>query len=135
MGKLSEFRSSYYTFTEKARDTSRSLALAGIGVIWILRVENGVAPPAPMPALLPALAFLCASLGLDAMQYAVQSAVWGIFTRSQEIKLKATEDSDPSVEASPLLNWPGLGLFWLKLACSALGFVLLFRVVLRLWFR
>jgi hypothetical protein len=121
--KLSEFRSTYYEFSGKASDVSRSLAFAGIAVIWIYRV-GGDSSRRPNPEMLLPTVLLVVGLALDLLQYTYSAAAWGVFTRMNE---HALEDltQDPDLDAPRWLNWPTLICFWGKLLLIATAYVLI----------
>jgi hypothetical protein len=128
--KFKEFRADYYWFSGKASDIARQLALAGIAVVWIFKVQQGVNVILPAELLLPALLFV-ATLGLDLLHYVIAALIWGAFTqwhRSQHVQ------EEDEVTASGALNYPALVLFWAKLVtvCVGYGYLLDYmRVVLR----
>ncbi len=128
--KLVQARDSYYWYTEKASDVARTLAFAGIALIWIFKVGDSGTPRIPH-RLLPPTFFLAGSLILDLLQYVVASILWGGFHRFKEKTIPAGED--PEFEAPAWMNWPAILFFYGKLILVALGFLLLIRYTLKTW--
>ena len=113
--KLSVARDCYYGRSGDASSVARQIAFAGIAVIWVF---NRATPERPvgLPEELVHVAFLLVlALALDLLQYVVGSAIWGIFARIHESRLRHRIKEDPDEDASPYLNWPAIGLFWSKL--------------------
>ena len=91
---LSDYKRDYYDFSGKASDVARSVAFAGVAIVWIFRVSGSDGPKPPGSLLLP-LALLAAGLGLDLLHYIWGAATWGLFHRYHESKL-----GDPGGPAS-----------------------------------
>ncbi len=89
--KLSEYRETYYEFSDKASAAARQLAFAGIAVIWIFRIEQEAGVGIEPDLLLP-LALLALSLAFDLLQYITATFVWGLFQWHQERKLENVLD-------------------------------------------
>lgn len=120
---LSGAKSEYYTYTAKASDVGRQLALGGIAVVWLLHGEKHNLT-FEKNLLIP-LAGFCLSLALDFLQYLVCSAIWGIYRRYKEKSLHAGGNLKDEFLAPIAINWPGIALFWLKAACLIFGAVTL----------
>jgi len=65
--KLDDIREQYWFYSGKASDISRQLALAGIGVVWIFKVDQPGLPKIP-DALRAPMAFLVLALFFDFFQ-------------------------------------------------------------------
>lgn len=131
--KLAEVRNDYYGFTSKASDVARQLAFAGIAVVWIFKAGDTAHPSIP-GALLPPLLSFGVALGLDLLQYAFASAIWGIFSWRKERWIErhsATKDEE--FQAPECLNWPALIFFWGKIAAAAIGHALLIAHIAKTW--
>ena len=122
--QLNDARTAYDGFTGKASDSARSLAFAGIAVVWVFRVGATSIPP---DFILPLLLF-SASLGFDLLQYVVAGILWGTFLRHKEQQTDVDETTD--FEAPAWINWPGNTLFGLKLLAVFLGYLSLTRQLL-----
>ncbi len=128
--KLIQAREAYYQYTEKASDVARTLAFAGIALIWIFKVGDSGTPRIPH-RLLPPTFLLAGSLVFDLLQYVVGSILWGAFHRIKERTIP--KGNDPEFEAPAWMNWPGIILFYGKLILVAWGFLLLIRYTLKAW--
>jgi hypothetical protein len=107
------------TSSGKASDSARSLAFAGVAIVWLFKNSG---PDQPIPTVLIApLAVFALALALDLFHYAVSAALWGGFTRLKERALRTDAKQDPELDAPFYLNWPGLVLFWTKLTAVAFG--------------
>lgn len=114
--KLSAARDCYYSHSGNASAAARQIAFAGIAVVWVFNqpVTNHTLN---LPEqLVSALLFLCAALALDLLQYTFSTATWGFWSRRKEKQFKHKFHDDPDVEPPPFLNWPGIVMFWSKLA-------------------
>ena len=128
--KLSEYRNDYYSFSEKASDVSRQLAFAGIALIWIFRIDDA-SPSVPVQLIFP-VAMFATALALDFMHYVVATVIWGSFSWYHE-KKQANESLDPEFDAPRQFNWVTISLFFLKLACVGIGFMLLILYIWQRW--
>jgi hypothetical protein len=129
--KLSEFRADYYELSAKASDVARSLAFAGIAVIWIFKTGSDAAPHL-RPELLPPTALLSLGLAMDLLQYAYAAAALGIFARTKEKRLSSLTE-DPELDAPRQMNWPTLTFFWGKLFCIGAAYALIVRYIITQW--
>lgn len=122
--KLKDSRESYYFYTGKVSDIVRQLGLAGIGLVWIFKVEAS-GRPVLHTDLLVAAKWIVIGLGLDLLQYAYGTLAWGIYNRWKENE--GTGEND-EFEAPPLINWPTIGFFSLKVGVIlwAYGYILRF---------
>lgn len=119
--KLKDARDYYYFYSGKTSDLVRQVGLAGIAVIWLFKVDVGGVPKVPAELLLP-LGLILAGLTFDFAQYAIATAVWGIFQRQKEL---AKVDEEAEFKAPRQFNWPGVVFFALKVACVGLACALL----------
>jgi hypothetical protein len=108
--KLVDAREKYYYYTEKLSDICRYLGLAGIGIVWLFRVEAGGKLSLPRELIWPTI-LLIAGLGLDLLHYIAGSLVWGIFHRQKEKKI----GEDKEFKAPKEINWLTLFFFWAKI--------------------
>jgi hypothetical protein len=133
MMTLKDVRESYYTFSGKASDVLRQLGVAGMGVVWVFKVQaNGVAA-IPRPLLFPAL-LLVTGLFLDLLQYVLASAVWGSYARILE---RRSTRADAAISAPAWLNWPALACFWgkvLAILWAYAGIGVYVHSVVRTWY-
>lgn len=125
--KVAGARGEYYTYTSKASDVGRQLALGAIAVVWLLHgPSTTLAFPRP---LLVSLGAFCLSLALDFLQYLVSSAIWGIYARSKEKQFQSDgidlNSSGAEMQPHECINWPGIAFFWLKALALIIGAVIL----------
>jgi hypothetical protein len=127
--KLQDFRNDYYTFSGKASDIARTLALSAIAVVWIFREDASVAGGPITHVVLPKLLLFGAvgavlTLSLDLCQYTWATAIFGWWSRYKEhrgFKL------DSEVRVPTWFNWPTLVFFWSKLLSVAVTYYFLAR--------
>ena len=125
MPKLSHFREKeYYYFSGKVSELCRSLAFAGIAVIWIFKADK-TGMTIDEKLLLP-LIFFVATLAFDLFHYLWGTLIWGFFVRKEEKKLKDVATEDPDLEAPAWFNWPTNIFFYLKAILVIIGYVFLF---------
>ncbi len=109
--KLKEALESYYEYSRKTSDIARYLGLAGLGIIWIFRIQTTNKLALPRELILPT-SLLILGLVLDLLQYIVGTIIWGAYHRLKE-KMGVKENEE--IRAPRQLNWPTLTFFWAKL--------------------
>ena len=114
--KLSAARECYYSHSSNASTAARQIAFADIAVVWVFNQSQSDQPIDLPQQLIIVLLFLCATLAFDLLQYVLSAAVWGFYSRYKEKELGHHFHNDPSIEPPHHLNWPGVTMFWLKLA-------------------
>ena len=120
--KLKEALDSYYEYSRKASDIIRYLGLAGLGIIWIFRVQTATGISLSKELTLPTI-LLILSLVLDLLQYIAGTIIWGVFHRLKEKKgVKENEE----IEAPRQLNWPTIIFFWAKFFSIIIAYYLIF---------
>lgn len=65
--KLKDARDNYYFYSGKASDIARQLSFAGLGVVWIFKIDSASGPVVPSRFVLPTLLILVA-LSCDFLQ-------------------------------------------------------------------
>ncbi|WP_175703183.1 hypothetical protein [Burkholderia ambifaria] len=126
MTTVAEYQGTYHWHSTKASDVSRQLGFAGIAVIWLFKTQATGSPTITMPALLDLpLALIVLSLSLDLFQYIWQSMLWGVVWRLFERRHGL--ENDDHFEVSKYLNWPAIGIFWLKLLTMIVGYICLLK--------
>ncbi len=128
--KLKDAREAYYEYSRKASEVSRSLAFAGIALIWIFKEDVAGSPRVPAGLVLPSI-LLASSLAFDLLQGVVASLLWGGFHRFKERQIKPGED--PEFKAPRWINWPTLFCFWGKLILVGAGLYLIILFTLGKW--
>ncbi len=128
---LEKSREHYYFNSGKASDLVRQVGFAAIAVIWLFKIEINGSPRVP-DALIAPLCLVVVALAADFLQYAVASAIWGIYLRSKEKeKIKRTREKQKikvgsEFQAPACINWPALFFFWSKILCIVVAYFYLF---------
>ncbi|MGV8865585.1 MAG: hypothetical protein ACOH2S_01590 [Janthinobacterium svalbardensis] len=104
--KLKDARDTYYFFSGKTSDLVRQLGLGGIAIVWIFKRDLAGGPKIPDELVLP-LSCIVIALGIDFLQYAIATILWGILSRRKE--LSGVGDAD--FDVSPYINWPTILCF------------------------
>lgn len=112
-------RAFYFDYTAKLNDRIRTLAMSGIGIIWVFKqtIDTGTW----MPNALFAPGFLLvAALGLDVFQQAYGAMTWGWLSRKSKNIAPTTQIHIPG-----WVNRPTAVMFYTKAFLVAAGYVLL----------
>jgi hypothetical protein len=125
MNKLSDYKVVYEEASSKVSDLTRQMALAGIAIIWIFR-QPDTSEKIICKELLTPLIFFISTLSFDILQYIYKTIAWAIFFRIKEKKTKK-QDPDPPMQARPIMNLPTWILFFLKVICLLIGYILIFN--------
>jgi hypothetical protein len=111
--------------SSKASEINRQLALAGIAIIWVFKIDAGGGRQiVPQDLFLPGV-LLVVSLAFDLLHYVLKSEIWYRITRKYE---KADTFDFP---VAPWVNYPGDLLYWLKIIATIVAYVLLLRFLVR----
>lgn len=133
--KLADIRTVYQQRSTTASAVCRQLAFAGIGLVWLFRIDPKAAPAAAQldtELILPGV-LLVAGLSLDLIQYLYASFAWGLLNRILE---KRGFPRDQEFRVHPAINWPALLCFWGKLFSISLAYLaILFELSERLLLR
>ncbi|MDQ1354409.1 MAG: hypothetical protein QG657_4718 [Acidobacteriota bacterium] len=130
MPKLSHFREKEYNyFSGKVSELIHNLSFAGIAIIWIFKTDQtGITIDKEF--ILPLISFI-ASLAFGLFHYLWGTIIWGYFTRKAEKKLTDVATEDPELKAPAWYNWPTNTFFCLKTIFLTIGYILLFRHLVR----
>lgn len=120
--KLEDLRKIYQDRTSSLSTITRQLALAGVGVLWVLRTGEKHGTIAFVSVLKYSFALYVLALGFDLLQYAYSSLAWGVFNRLKE---KQDVADDEVFHAPPAINWPTLFFFWGKVLFTIAGYAIL----------
>jgi hypothetical protein len=122
-------REDYYYYTGKTSDIVRQLALAGVALIWLFRIdrETGI-DVVPSQLRVPAI-LIVACLAADLLQYVWGSAAWGIYSRIKELQIQRREE-DEEFWAPDWINRPTNTLFVVKILLMGWAYVLIGRFLL-----
>jgi hypothetical protein len=123
---LAAAKTQYEQRSQKASEIARQLAFAGIAFVWVFSGGNtstGVRIHIPSDLLRVGLV-LVAALTLDLLQYVWGAGSWGVFRRVHEKRIRKGTEADDFL-APPIMNWPAIGCFWLKLSAVSAAYVFL----------
>lgn len=119
----------YDYYTGKASDINRSLALAGVAIVWLFRNPEGSKTLFPDNLLYP-LWFLIISLSLDLLQYFLGAIFWGLFyERKYHLWKRAKKLNDEQVkdiQAPNFLSIPLVVIFFAKISTMVFAYYELF---------
>jgi len=122
--KLITVRANFEYFSGKASDLARQLALAGIAIVWIFKVESKTGLVLPKIYHLP-LGLFCTGLFADLLQYVYATVIWaGTMTFSGK-----TQDDD-HVKVWSWINVPTWTFFTLKMLAFLIAYVLLLHILI-----
>jgi hypothetical protein len=124
--KISELRDGYYDAAGKVSERVRQFSLAGIGVIWILRVGEHTGGITYNEVLFWPLGIFVAGLAVDFVQYLYKSIIWGSLNTYYWRK---HGDNDKEITISGKWNWPTVVFFWSKAALTIIGFAILLTFI------
>jgi hypothetical protein len=119
---LRHCRDAYYDYSRRTSDVARSLAFAGIAIIWVFRSNIPGETILPRDLAWPGI-LIVVSLGLDLIHYVTATVIWGVFSRRKERE----GVGDAEFEAPRWINWPTNSLFAGKLLFLAGAYLLLIR--------
>jgi hypothetical protein len=123
--RFADVRAAYYEASGTTSDLNRRLGFAAIALIWLF--SGGGSNDARQVQIdrdfrLAAL-LVVVSLATDLAQYVWRTAALGAWTWRTERRTSAQDDD--IVTLPRRLNWPTIGLFWLKLLFMAAAYVAL----------
>jgi hypothetical protein len=131
---LNEYIEDFQFYSGKASEINRSLALAGVGIIWIFHNAIETKPKDPKLPLIPKELFeplflLAASLTIDLLQYFLGYIIWWSFYHFHLAKWDKTKPAPASITD---LEAPSLAanfitmFFYLKIICMFIAYYHLF---------
>jgi hypothetical protein len=108
----------YFDYSAKLNDRVRTLAMTGIGIIWVFKQTTVTGAWIPRGLLWPAM-LLVASLTADVLQQAYGAIIWG--------RLQAKTRAAPDLEIRPprWIDLPTLILFCTNLVLVLVSYVML----------
>ena len=121
--KLKDARDAYYDYTKQVSESTQLLALAGIGVIWVLRVDK--ASEAITSNLLVPVLLFSGSLACHLLHYIAATLSWGGYHHHKEAQKDVNEST--KFLAPPWINWPGNTFFIGKVLLVIAGYSALGR--------
>ncbi|WP_327190058.1 hypothetical protein [Streptomyces xinghaiensis] len=120
---ISEAREVFYEASDMASDIARKLALAGIGVVWLVAGGLKASGVTLTREELWALILLTASLAMDLAQYLYKTIAWSIWAWWKENRA----GQDGMCGAPSSINYPTWWFFTLKMLsmAAAYGFIII----------
>ena len=106
--KIAAARAFYFDYAEKFNDRLRTLAMAGIGIIWVFNQSNQTGPWIPRELLAPGI-LLVAALALDVLQHAYGMLAWRLVASKGEGYAPERE-----IETPKWLDWPTMSMFYAR---------------------
>jgi hypothetical protein len=117
--KIEEAQAFYFDYAGKLNDRIRTLAITGIGIIWVFKQTTETGPWVPQKLLGPGV-LLVAALGLDVLQLAYGMVVWGRVAKREDKRTPGYEINVPN-----WVNWPTAFMVYSRILLVLLGYVLL----------
>jgi hypothetical protein len=134
MANLDHYKEAKEYYTSKASEVNRSLAFAGLAIIWIFRKSNHDTSVILLDTIPDGLEFslimLVLALALDMLHYVVGSVIWSIFYRVKEKLVKTKKIKNDGIEANSILPNTIHVFFVLKILANVLGFVSLLKFLI-----
>jgi hypothetical protein len=128
---LSEYVKEYGDYSKRLSEITRSLAFAGIAIIWVFRVTDQPTPQIPDNLLLP-LGLFAICLAFDLLQYIYSTTLWGIYVYVQDKKYPDSED-DPDLTPPHWWEVPAYVFYFLKVLSILLAYVFLIKFIWSIW--
>jgi hypothetical protein len=123
--KLDAIKECYHYYSGKASDLVRQIAFAGIGIIWIFKIDQSGTPILSHEFIMP-IALLLAALFFDFFQYFYGSVLYDASYRWRESqKQKGNLKEDHNFKTWPKLLWPMDACFYLKSVLLIAAYVIL----------
>lgn len=126
--KVADYQRDYYEYSGLASGVARPLGLAGLGIIWIFKLDEGSGILLP-DTLVRAAAWIVIFLGLDLLQYLYLAVTWLIIGYVYEKKYGHDAEG---LSHSKWLPRVGEIIFALKMIALVCGFI---QIGMFLWDR
>jgi len=124
---LKECRETFNTYSGQASEIARSMTLAGIAIVWVLREADKTNVTGKIPeALFWPLCLFALSALFDLAQYILSALIWHHFFREKE---KQGVGEAVTFDAQPSINLPGWVCFTFKLLLVFVGYIILVKYV------
>ncbi len=129
--KITDYKTTYENSSTKLSDINRTIALAGIAIIWIFKKDKDDIITVDPKLILPAILFILA-LTTDLFQYLYKTLAWAIFYRIKENKVykkyppkKWSAKLNKYTTAPSWINYTTWILFGLKIAACLSAYIFL----------
>ena len=83
MPTIDQYFERYRELSKSASELARQLNFAGLGVIWIFKLDTPAGVALPHSLIVP-VAWIVVSLLLDLLQYVVGALIWNLYGRHLE---------------------------------------------------
>lgn len=107
--KIADARAFYFDYAEKFNDRLRTLAMTGIGIIWVFKESNPTGSWIPGALLSPGV-LLVAALALDVLQQAYGMLAWRFVAGKGE-----GDAPDRQIQPARWLDWPTMTMFYARM--------------------
>ncbi len=118
--KLSGYHAAFVEMSAKTSDLARSLAFAGLAVIWIFKKETDGSMNISHQLVYPALLFVLA-LGADMLQY-LYGTLWSCLVYRYHERKNINTSEDLELKHSSWIVLPQYILFYVKVALVVLAY-------------
>ncbi len=129
--KLSGIRKAYEELSGKLSDIVRQLAFAGIGIIWIVRLNKPDSSVSISPELSLPLILLVVTLFFDTLQYLISTIIWHSFYHKS---YKKNPNEDREVNENESWNIPCWIIFYIKVVILMAAYIFLFIYLWKILF-
>jgi hypothetical protein len=125
--KLEQYKKDAHEFQGLASGLVRQLALAGIALIWIFKIDKPIEHLLPNECYWPLLIFVL-TLGFDFLQYFIPSIIWMFFFRYHEKKNNGNVEIE--LKAKKIYSVPGYFFYIGKVILLFIGYILIIKYLL-----
>ncbi|WP_346854350.1 hypothetical protein [uncultured Draconibacterium sp.] len=127
--RLSDYKETYESHTSTLSNINRSIAFAGIAIVWIFKRTEVEVVVIDEKFLLPLLLFI-SGLCFDMLHYIYQSVAWYIVFRKKEREYQQLRNNSANppdeFEHEYWITYPAWTFFAIKILCVIVGFIFLF---------
>ena len=124
--KLEQYKKDAYEFQGLASNLVRQLAFAGIGLIWIFKIDKPKDHLLPNECYWPLLLFVV-TLAFDFFQYFIPSIIWMKFFRNHEKKNHGKVDFE--IKAKEIYSFPGYFFYYGKIFFLIIGYIFIVKYI------
>lgn len=114
-------------FSGKASESTRTLALGGLAIIWLFKIDTGNGPTLDA-SFLPPLLFLTTALALDLFHYVVGAFIWHRFYIHHETNTSPKKQDN--IKAPEWKRDLISSFFYAKISSMVIAYIWLFSLVL-----
>lgn len=116
---LEELKNDFYEFSRKTSENVRQLALAGVAIIWIFKIEVGGKIAIPNQ-LIDSLKFFIYTLSTDFLHAFIPSIIYGVY--QTYLKSKGKQDKE-AVHFPSYLTIPAWTFYILKIVFLLFAYI------------